>query len=74
VVDQPTSLVLGQLCAIRSKLDELGENDRELRTRLGRIETSLGNVAEHMAEHSVRMDRLHDRLGRVERRLELAEA
>jgi uncharacterized coiled-coil protein SlyX len=50
------------------------EDIREIKTRLGRLESNVASLHVFLAEQSVRLDRFSDRLERVERRLEIADA
>ena len=72
------NLVLEHLGAIRADAQEIRAEQREQRTRLGAIERILAHVerdnAEFRAEIGIRFDRVHDRLDRIERRLELVPA
>jgi predicted TIM-barrel enzyme len=81
MVDEPENLTLRYLRRIDSKIDGLAETQREHGHRLTRIESSLAsmrrdqaNDAEAIALSSARTDRLSDRIGRIERRLEIADA
>ena len=65
--DQPDNIVLIHLRRIDEKLDRLLEGQRELTTRVGFLE-------EQSASLSRRMDRVHDRLDHIERRLDLRDA
>ena len=49
------------------------EDIREIKTRLGRLESEVANLHGFLAEQSIRLDRFGDRLERVERRLEIAD-
>jgi len=68
------NLVLEHLRAIRTELHEIREEQREQRGRLGSIERSISHMTREMAEVGLRLDRMHDRFDRIERRLDLAEA
>ncbi len=50
------------------------EDIREIKTRLGRLESDVASLHVFLAEQSVRLDRFGDRLERIERRLEIADA
>jgi predicted nuclease with TOPRIM domain len=52
---------------------ESREDIREIKTRLGRLESEVASLHVFLAEQSVRLDRFSDRLERVERRLEIAD-
>ncbi len=64
---EPTNLVIEHLSYIRGAVDGLRDDMREIRTRLGILESQYASV-------SSRIDRIDDRLERVERRLDLKEA
>jgi peptidoglycan hydrolase CwlO-like protein len=49
---------------------ETREDIREIKTRLGRLESEVASLHEFLAEQSIR---LGDRLARVERRLGIAD-
>ncbi len=51
---------------------ETREDVREIKARLGRLESDVASLHVFLAEQSVRLDRFADRLERVERRLEIA--
>jgi len=53
---------------------ESREDIREIKTRLGRLECDVASLHVFLAEQSVRLDRFSDRLERVERRLDIADA
>lgn len=66
------SLVLEHLRHIRGVVDGTRDDIRELKQRVGGLETEVAQVIVRLAEMSNRMDRLSDRVERIERRLELA--
>ena len=74
------NLVLEQLRKIRAELDAARERDHEIMARLSGIETGLtriardeaGNYAEIIQDRHA-IDRIRERLDRIERRLELAD-
>lgn len=68
------NIVLEHLRAIRGVLDRHGEDLREIKERLGILEVGVGNLGSQYANLSTRLDRLDDRVARIERRLDLAEA
>ncbi len=72
---EPSLELLVQM--VRKVLDaqrESREDIREIKTRLGRMESDVASLHVFLAEQSVRLDRFSDRLERVERRLEIADA
>ena len=66
--------VLEHLRHIRGAVDGLRDDMREVKQRVGALETEVAQVHVRLAEVSNRVDRLADRIERVERRLELADA
>ncbi len=52
---------------------EMREDMREIKSRLGRLESDVAGLHGFLAEQSIRLDRFGDRLERVERRLELRD-
>lgn len=78
MTDNMESLVLEQIKAIRADLAAVRDDLRELTHRTGRLELAIAGLRrdqahfdESHAETSVRMDRLNERIERIERRLEL---
>jgi hypothetical protein len=68
------NLIVEHLRHIRRTVDETRLDLMDLKTRVTAVEISLGQVVTLLAGQSGRMDRIEDRLGRVERRLELSDA
>ncbi len=68
------NLILERLRHIRPTVDETRLDLMDLKTRVTSVEGSLGQVITLLAAQSGRMDRIEDRLGRVERRMELSDA
>jgi archaellum component FlaC len=58
---------LEYLKAIRSSQERVENDIKDLKFRVGQIEHTL-------AHHSNRFDRIEDRLGRIEKRLDLVDA
>jgi hypothetical protein len=74
MVEGMDNLVLEHLRHIRKGVDELRLDVTDLKTRMTVVEAALGQIVTLIAGQSGRMDRIEDRLGRVERRLELMDA
>jgi septal ring factor EnvC (AmiA/AmiB activator) len=79
--DQPENLALIYLRRMDDKIDGLRDDMREVNTRLTSVDLGLAAVrreiavlAEADAHLSARIDRLTDRIERVERRLDIAPA
>ena len=67
-----SELVLEHLRGIRTSLDALHQKVDGLTERMGNVEQSIAHLYANGAEQSVRIDRLSNRVERIERRLELA--
>jgi hypothetical protein len=79
--DQPISLVMEHVRAIRADLAILREDVREVKIRQGDMSRSLAairrdpaNDAETSAHVQVRFDRLREEMDRIKRRLDLSDA
>jgi archaellum component FlaC len=46
---------------------------QDIKSRMTGIEINLGQVTSQLASQSLRMDRIEERVSRIERRLELAD-
>jgi hypothetical protein len=71
--DEPADLILSMLRAIRAEQAAQREKLDEIIIRLGRLEREVAGLHGDYAGLSVRMDNLDRRVGRIERRLELAD-
>jgi hypothetical protein len=78
MADEPDNLVLERLRDIRGVLGTLAQDVSDIKSRLGRLESqnavSLSQIQVTLAEHSVRFDRIDERLARLERRTGLVES
>jgi septal ring factor EnvC (AmiA/AmiB activator) len=76
---ETASLMTEILRSIQANVAALRNDQKEVIVRLGRIEVALASQRrdiahgdEGLAEQSVRLDRINERIERIERRLELA--
>lgn len=74
MAETPDNLVLALLRKLDTKVDRLGEDMRDVKTRLGLLKGQYASLSGQYASLSSRLDRLDERVARIERRLELAEA
>jgi archaellum component FlaC len=72
--DGPDSIVLRFLRGLDAKVDRLADDMREVKQRLGALAEGLALQAHAIASISRRVDRLDERLERVERRPDLVAA
>ena len=78
MADEPEDLTLRILRDMRNEQRSF-QNDvievlTDLKVRMTTMETSLGNLTVQVAATNHRIDRLEERVGRIERRLELVDA
>ena len=77
MAEDPESLVLIILRRIDGKVDEIALDIRDLKHRVSTLEIGVANLAateaSHYANLALRVDRIDDRIGRIERRLDLVE-
>ncbi len=80
MADDINNLVLEHLRAVRADMRDMREILREQGSRLTRIEVGLAGLrrdqgadAEGVAEMGLRLDRLADKVQRIEHRLDLAD-
>lgn len=78
MTDHAESLVLEQLRLIRADQVAARDDIREVKNRLATLEGGQGTILQHMghlassiAQQHISVDRLSDRVERIERRLEL---
>jgi hypothetical protein len=74
MTEQTTSLVLEQLPLIRRSQDEMRNDIMDLKVRMSSVDEHVGPIQIQAAVLNKRIDRVDERLGRIERRLELSEA
>lgn len=68
------SLVLDHLRAVRADMGAVRDDVRDLRQRVSSMERHLADIRSDVANIRGRLDAHGDRLKRIERRLELADA
>jgi hypothetical protein len=74
LVADADNIVLEHLRHIHRIVDETREDEREIKSRVGTLERDVAQIHVKIAEQSLRIDRFTDRVERIERRLDLAEA
>ena len=73
MADETNNLVLEHLRHIRARVDGLTDDMRQVILRLGSVERHLGGVHISDVNQNAEIDRIKERLDRVERRLELTD-
>ena len=74
MTEETDSLVSEHLRHIRAKVDRIDSDLSDVKARISALEVATGQVIAMMGGLNQRMDRFDERLGRIERRLELADA
>lgn len=74
MTDEIQNLVLEQLRLIRKSQDETREDILDMKIRMSATERHLGEIQVQLGALNARMDRFDERLTRVERRMNLADA
>ena len=74
MTEQTENLVLEMLRRIRSSLDFMAADIQDLKLRSSAVELVLGQMQIQMGGVNGRLDRLDERMSRIERRFDLVEA
>ncbi|WP_298742796.1 hypothetical protein [uncultured Brevundimonas sp.] len=74
MTDDVAHLMLEHLKALRSGQQEIRLELMDIKSRLTSLEVHVGELATQYAGQSARLDRVEERLARIERRLDLVEA
>jgi septal ring factor EnvC (AmiA/AmiB activator) len=72
--DVTNELLLETLKAIQATLARHGDDLRDIKERLGILETQVASLGAQYASLSNRLDRMEVRIERIERRLDLQSA
>ncbi len=80
-MESTDSVMLEHLRPMREKIDQMAGDMREVKHRLATVETTQGTILQHtghlasgIAQQQVGFDRMSERIERIERRLQLANA
>lgn len=73
MVEETDNLVLGHLRHIRSRVDHLSDDMRQVVLRLGAIERHVAGLHISDVSQSSEIELIKSRLQRIERRLELVD-
>jgi len=71
MTEETENLVLEILRKVRSSQERMEQDISDLKIRMSSVETMLGQQLIQFATLNTRMDRFDERLGRIERRLDL---
>ena len=77
MADEPEKIVLAMLRRLDGKMDEMSHDIRDINQRLTTLEIAVANLAateaSHYANLVLRVDRVEERMARIEKRLDLVE-
>jgi hypothetical protein len=73
MADEPNNIVLEHLRHIRRAVDRIELDLTDVKSRVSSLELVQGQILALMGTMNQRMDRFDERLGRVERRLDLVD-
>ena len=74
MTDDVAQLMLEHLKHIRATTDAMALDIIDIKSRLSGLELQVGQVQVSLAGQAQRIDRLEERIARIERRLDLVEA
>ena len=74
MTEETENLVLEMLRKIRASQERTEQDIADLKLRMSSVENLLGQHQIQFAAVNIRLDRLDERIGRIERRLELVDA
>jgi polyhydroxyalkanoate synthesis regulator phasin len=73
MTEETENLVLELLRKVRASQERMEQDVADLKVRMSTVENMLGQQQIQLAALNGRLDRLDERLGRIERRLDLVE-
>jgi hypothetical protein len=73
MADEPNNIVLEHLRHIRQAVDKLALDLTDVKSRVSSLERVQGEILALIGTMNRRMDHFDERLGRIERRLDLVE-
>ena len=74
MTEETENLVLELLRKVRTSQERTEQDLADMKARMSAVEHLLGQHQMQFASLNARLDRVDERLGRIERRLELVEA
>jgi hypothetical protein len=74
MAEAPDSMVMEYLRRIRASQERMELDVQDLKVRMSSVETTQGQILTALGALNARMDRFDERVGRIERRLDLVYA
>jgi archaellum component FlaC len=74
MTEETENMVLEMLRRIRASQERMELDIQDIKSRMTNIEISVGQLTSQFASQSLRLDRIEERVGRIERRLDLVDA
>ena len=73
MTEETENVVLELLRRMRSSMERMELDMMDIKSRMTGIEISVGQMAGQLASQSLRLDRMEERIARIERRLDLVD-
>jgi phage shock protein A len=73
MAEDTENVVLELLKRVRSSVERMELDVQDLKSRVTGIEVTMGQMSSLLASQSLRLDRMDERIARIERRLDLVE-
>ena len=73
MTDETANLMIEMLKRIRASQERMELDIQDIKTRMTSLEITVAQMANQLAAQSLRLDRLEERISRIERRLDLVE-
>ena len=73
MTEETENMVLELLRRMRTSLERMELDMQDIKSRMTGIEITSGQMSGQLAAQSLRLDRMEERIGRIERRLDLVE-
>ncbi|MBI2718679.1 MAG: hypothetical protein HY245_09130 [Rhizobiales bacterium] len=73
MTEETENIVLEILRRMRSSLERVELDMQDIKARMTGVEIGVGQVTSLLASQSLRLDRIDERISRIERRLDLVD-
>ncbi len=73
MTEETENLVLEMLRRIRGSMERMELDLMDIKSRMTSVEIVVGQMSGQLASQSLRLDRMEERIGRIERRLDLVD-
>ena len=73
MTEETENMVLELLRRMRSSMERMELDMMDIKSRMTGIEITVGQMSGQLATQSLRLDRMEERIARIERRLDLVD-